>query len=193
MPEPSADHAKIGEPGSIIALLLSQPQLQPFIATLDEVTLAELEVTLEWYGVSAGTTLFQQGDLASDIFIVTAGRLGVFVDLGPGPQLVAQILPGELAGEMALISDQPRSATVVALRNTELIRVPARVAERLMSSSPQLMLYMLRLLATRLKSTTHRPLLRQAAKTIAVIPIDGMPLGRDLGDGLQRAVASLSD
>src|SRR5450759_2099890 len=102
MLEPSTDHAKIGEPGSIIALLLSQPQLQPFIATLDQVALAELEVSLEWYGVSAGTTLFQQGDTASDIFIVTAGRLGVFVDAGLGAELVAQIRSGEFAGEMAL-------------------------------------------------------------------------------------------
>ncbi len=192
MLEPSTDHAKIGEPGSIIALLLSQPQLQPFIATLDQVALAELEVSLEWFGVSAGTTLFQQGDTASDIFIVTAGRLGVFVDAGLGAELVAQIRSGEFAGEMALISNEVRSATVVALRNTELLRVPIRVAERLMSSSPQLMFYLLRLLATRLKSTTHRPLLKQATKTIAVIPIDSVPLGRDLADGLHREFASLS-
>lgn len=179
-------------PSTLKAALSSLPPLQAFIGNLNEAALAELEESIEWYGIATGTTLFRQGDAACDMYIVTAGRLGVFVDVGLGAKIVAQIRSGELVGEMSLISDEPRSATVVALRNTELIRVPARAAERLMSSDPRWSLYMLRLLASRLKRTTHQSALTRVAKTIAVIPIDRMPLERELGDGLQRAFASLS-
>ena len=83
---------------------------------------------------------------------------------------------------MAMISNEPRSATVVALRATELIRVPLREAEWLMSSSPELMRYMLRLLASRLIGA-RRPLLKRATKAIAFIPIDDTPLEPDIGLG----------
>jgi NTE family protein len=194
------DKGIIGEPGSILSLLLSHQQLQPFLAALDRATLNNIERNLEsygveknfeWYGVPAGTILFKQGDVAFDIFIVTAGRLGILVDVGFGAQLVAQIRPGEVVGELAMISNEPRSATVVALRNTDVIRVSISAAERLMSSSPQLMLYMLRLLANRLKSTTHGSL-QQATKAITVIPIDSRPLDREFADSLYRGFASLS-
>jgi NTE family protein len=179
-------------PGSPIAVLLSLPQLQASVANLGQAALADLEGRLEWCGISAGTTLFKQGDAAQDIFIVTAGRLGVLADIGIGEELVAQIQPGELVGEMALISDEARSASVVALRNTELIRMPTSVAQELISSNPQLMFYVLRLLASRVKSTTHRSSLKPATKAVAVIPIDAMPLGRDLADGLHNGFSSLS-
>jgi NTE family protein len=88
---------------------------------------------------------------------VTAGRLGVLLDAGFGERLLAQSLPGELLGEVALLSNEPRSATIVALRPTELVRMPIAAAEKLMSASPELMRYMLRLLANRLISTPPPP------------------------------------
>jgi NTE family protein len=114
-------------PGALKAVLLSLPS-QSFIGDLDEAALAELDRNVERCCVAAGATLSRQGDAAHDMYIVTAGRLGVFVNVGLGERIVAQIRSGELVGEMSLISDEPRSATVVALRNTELIRIPARAA-----------------------------------------------------------------
>ena len=95
MTEPAADHDKTGEPGATIAALLSLPQFRAFIASLDKAALAEMETSLEWFGIPAGATLFRQGDAASDFFFVMTGRLGVLVDAGHGEQLFAQILPGE--------------------------------------------------------------------------------------------------
>jgi NTE family protein len=191
MEPPTAGDTKAREPGAIIATLLLQPQFQAFIAGLDQAALTELEMSLDWFGILAGETLFRQGDVASDIFFVTAGRLGVLIDTGLGEQLFAQILPGEVVGEMALISNEPRSATVVALRASELIRVPIQVAESLMSSSPPLTRYMLRLLASRLVSA-RRPLRKRATKAIVVMPIDSLPLERELADGLYREFVALS-
>jgi NTE family protein len=190
--QPSTEHLKIGESGSLTDLLLSQPQLRAFIATLDQAALAEFERSLEWYGVPAGTTLFQQGDAALNLFLVTAGRLGIFVEVGLGPQLVEQVRPGELTGEMALISNAPRSATVVALRNTELVSIPICIAEQLVSTSPRLMLYLLRQLADRLRDATLRSPPKRSTRTLAILPLDRTPIERELRDGLYRELAALS-
>lgn len=190
--EPGIEHLEFGEFGSLTALLLSQPQLRTFIASLDQSDLAELETSIEWYGVAAGTTLFRQGDTASNLLLVTAGRLGIFVDVGLGPQLIEQVRPGEFTGEMALISNAPRSATVVALRNTELISVPIRVAEKLIYGSPRLMLALLRQLAQRLRDVTLRSPPKRSTKTLAVIPLDRKPIDHELRYGLYREVAALS-
>ncbi|HTV27111.1 MAG TPA: patatin-like phospholipase family protein [Xanthobacteraceae bacterium] len=190
--ERGIEHLEIGEFTSLAALLLSQPQLGSSFAALDQSDLAELEASVEWYGVSAGTTLFQQGDPASNMLLVTAGRLGIFVDVGLGPQLVEQVRPGEFTGEMALISNEPRSATVVALRNTELISVPICVAEKLIHGSPRLMLALLRQLAGRLRDMTLRSPPKRSTKALAVIPLDRTPINRELRNGLFREFAALS-
>lgn len=185
------DKPTLGERGSLVSLLLEQPDLQPYVGAINEVELADLEMSLEWYCVPAGATLFNQGDPASDIFFVTAGRLGVFVETGKNAQLVAQIQPGELVGEMALISNERRSATVTALRETNVLRLPIGIADRLMSSNPKFMLILLRLLSSRLKSTSQGYPTKQAAKVIAVVPINNGPIDQDFGEGLHTEFAKL--
>ncbi len=191
--EPGGDPA-VAEPapGFIVRLLASIPHLQPIVAGLGPAALADLEASLDWYGVAAGTVLFREGDAAEDAFIVTAGRLGVFIDLGLGPQLVAQIKPGELVGELAMISQEPRSATVIALRDSEVIRMPYAAATRLREASPELTTYLLRVLAARLKATTRRPVLTHATKTIAVVPIDRQPLEPAFGQRLHAQLSALA-
>jgi len=177
--------------GPIARMLWSLPQLKPTVESLDALGLSDLEANFEWYGISSGTILFREGDAAHDAFMLVAGRLGAYVDAGRGIRLIAQIGPGELVGEMALISGEPRSATVVALRDSELVRIPRDCAERLMSSNPQLTAYVVRLLVSRLKRS-HRPALSQATKTIAVVPVDNQPLDREFGNQLHKEFSSLS-
>jgi NTE family protein len=175
---------------SITSVLRSLPLLAPIIDSLDTGALADIEAAFEWYGMAGGTVLFHQGDPAEDTFIVVTGRFGVFIESGIGTRLIAQIGPGELVGEMSLLTGEPRSATVVALRDSEVVRIPWASGQRLMTSSPQLMLYILRLLAGRLKSW-HRGRLMHAAKTLAVIPLDRQPFGAAFGSGLHRAFSSI--
>jgi NTE family protein len=177
--------------GPVARALWSLPQLKSAVERLDALGLADLEANFAWYGISGGSILFREGDAADDAFMLLAGRLGVYVDAGQGIRLIAQIGPGELAGEMALISGEPRSATVVALRDSELVRIPRDGAERLINSNPQLMRYVLHLLAGRLKRS-HRPPLSQATKAIAVVPVDEQPLEREVGSQLHKEFSSLS-
>ena len=177
--------------GPIADMLRSLPRLKRIVEGLDSAALADVETNLDWYGVSGGTVLFRQAEPAHDAYMLVAGRLGVFLDSGTGMRLIAQVAPGELVGEMALISSEPRSATVVALRDSELVRIPRDSADRFMTSSPQLMLYMIRLLTSRLQRR-NRPPLQQATKTIAIVPLGDQGLDPGFGTRLHREFSSLS-
>src|SRR5262249_33605464 len=177
--------------GPIAGVLKALPRFKRIVESLDAVALADIEESLDWYGVPGGTTLFRQGDPAQDAFILVTGRLGVFLDSATGMRLIAQIAPGELVGEIALISGAPRSATVVALRDSEVVRIPRQSADRLFASSPELMQYVLRLLASRLERSS-RPPVQQATRAVAVVPLDDRILQPAFVPGLRRAFASLS-
>jgi len=75
--------------------------------------------------VNRGQIVVRQNDRTRDFFVVLSGRLQVLASNGsPRPQKVAEIHPGEIFGEMAVIMGTPRTATVQALTPTRLLRVP---------------------------------------------------------------------
>lgn len=76
-------------------------------------------VTLE-----VGQTLFREGDQGDRAYVVREGRLEVSRRIGSSDVVIAIEGPGTILGEMALIDDQPRSATIRALEPTRLTVVP---------------------------------------------------------------------
>ena len=71
-----------------------------------------------------------------------SGCLGVY---GPGGELVGRIAAGETVGEMGLIVSQPRTATVRALRDSELAMLSAGTFERVLLGHPEAILRLARL------------------------------------------------
>jgi NTE family protein len=80
---------------------------------------------------------------------------------------------------------------VIALRDSEVVRIPRQTVEQLMRSSPELMLYVVRLLVDRLRRS-QRPPLPQATKVVAFIPVDDRPLEQNFAERMQMAFLSLS-
>src|SRR6185437_12307202 len=117
--------------------------------------------------------LKRDGDNASALFLVVTGSLGIFVaDEHQKRRLVAHIPAGETVGEMSLISgDNGHSAEIVALRDTELLRISPQGFESLLSRHPRVMLNLMRVLVKRLQTTTHNPNDMARPKTFAVIPL----------------------
>jgi NTE family protein len=75
-----------------------------------------------WFSLPGGSTLFDAGDAADEIFLVETGKLGAFRrEEGQERQFVGVIRPGEPAGEMAMIAGTPHSSRVVALRDSEIL------------------------------------------------------------------------
>jgi CRP-like cAMP-binding protein len=96
-----------------------------FGALSDEV-LEHLSKNLQQRRVQPGTTVFQEGDAAHDMFVVLDGEVEVLKKSRRGRvQRVAILGPNDAFGEMSIIDVQPRSATVRALAPTRLLRIAA--------------------------------------------------------------------
>lgn len=146
-------------PGCSNAALLETLLGVPFFQGIPVEEIDALAADLKWMSVPAGWTLFAQGEMPDALYLVISGRLGAFMEDRDGSRhFVGEISANQLAGEMALLTQEPRSATVIALRNTTLVRCRLATLQTFMREhrSPQLMLRVVRVLATRLARSIAR-------------------------------------
>lgn len=146
----------------------------PVFEGLDAGLLEEIAAEIEWFALPGGTILFELGDAPDALYLVVSGNLGAYTSSAEGHRrLVGSIAAGETVGEMALISGKPRNATVIALRDTELGRLPRSAFERLMLTHPQGLLRVAQLMAHRLDASQRQVRGRRAIpRTFAVVPSD---------------------
>src|ERR1700730_4494395 len=145
----------------------------PILSALDEPTLAALEAELKWVRVPGGQTLFRENDVADALYVVMAGCLGVSVSDGHGGDtLVSRIVAGETVGEMGVLDGGIRSATVQALRDTELLKLDKSSCERLVEQYPRSMLSLMSLLVRRLRNTTRHLDDQARVRTVALVSTD---------------------
>jgi NTE family protein len=144
----------------------------PLLADLGDAALRRLLIEANWFGLPGGMVLDRSGENNLALFLVVTGSLGVFVNDERGERrLVAHIPAGETVGEMSLISGDAHSAQLVALRDTELLRVSPEAFNALIARHPRVMLNLMRVLVRRLHETTQRPVDRARPKAFAVVPL----------------------
>ncbi|MDQ4079004.1 MAG: patatin-like phospholipase domain-containing protein [Chloroflexota bacterium] len=158
--------------GRLVAVL---PKL---FGQLDEGMLREIEVEMEWLSLARGEFLFQQGTVSDSLFVVVDGRLQAIVTDEMGQErMVEEIGPGESIGEMGIITEEERSASVIAVRDSNLVRLSKPAFERLVTKYPQVAIALSRLLVTRLRKKIAIPSLEQRSINVAVVPISrGVPV-----------------
>lgn len=124
----------------------------PFLNRIEKSVLDAVEHEVEWFCLPAGKLLFREGDDADAFYLVRSGALAAFRD-GPlgRPDLIGYIRAGEPVGEMSLLDETPHSASVYALRDSELVRLPKASFERLTSKHASLMRELSRMMLTRLR------------------------------------------
>lgn len=90
--------------------------------------------------IEDGVTLFKQGDDGDAMYLIDQGRLGVYIKMAdsPEPKKVAEIGDGDIVGEMALIKNAPRSATIIAQTHTRTMRLEKDAFKRIILQSPQM-------------------------------------------------------
>lgn len=144
----------------------------PLFKDLDYAFLREIAQDSQWLSLPGGATLFSAGDPADALYVVLSGCLGVF---SPAERrnrgLVGRVVAGDTVGEMGLISGRPRNAHVVALRDSELARLPADSFNRLFRQHPEAILRIARLTVDRLESSQSRTRTHSyAARTFTLLP-----------------------
>ena len=144
----------------------------------------------EWFSLPGGALLDRNGENDRALFIVLTGSLGVLVTNEHGEEkLVATIQAGDTVGEMSMISGEPHSAAIMALRDSELVRVSPALFDKLTARHPSVLLNLSRILVRRLRDTTRRAATGQRPKTFALVPLQSgvncAPLVRRLEASLQ--------
>lgn len=157
----------------------------PITSEIGPRALNALLAQAQWFSLPGGTVLAREGDNDQAVFIVVAGCLGVYTSDEQGEDhFVARVPAGETVGEMSVIAGDAHAAKLMALRDSELLRVGKQAFEHLIVRHPRLSLNLMRLLVRRLRQTTRRSVATQMARTVAFIPlhkgIDCRPLGASL-------------
>jgi NTE family protein len=154
--------------------LLAQ-HLRTLLGEIDPAAMGMLNRHLEWVEIAAGETLMQQGDFGDSMYLSISGRLRAYVVDDDGVEhMVREMTRGQIIGEMSLYTDEPRSATVVAIRDSVLVRLGRSDFNSLLASNTQVSIALTRQIIHRLRSTQSRSSLARPV-TIALLPIsDGV-------------------
>ncbi|MEO7014364.1 MAG: patatin-like phospholipase family protein [Dokdonella sp.] len=125
----------------------------PLFRQLDDAALAELGEELQLFALPGGSSLFEEGDVSDALYVLKSGSVGAFRDDANGnAQLVGVVAAGETVGEVGMMVDMPRNASIRALRDSELLRLSRHDFDKLVNHHPRAMLAMARLAVRRLSS-----------------------------------------
>jgi len=108
---------------------------------------------------SAGTTLLKQGDTGVGLYIITSGKVRITQAVHPDKAEEELRIegPGGVLGEMALLDDLPRSATVTAIEDVTALILPVWDFRATIQSHPDIALKLLAVLSRRLRKAENRP------------------------------------
>jgi signal transduction histidine kinase len=124
----------------------------PYFADLPERLLLRVCIASEQLHAAPGEVIIEEGSHSDGLYVVTDGELEVTKTSGGRSISVARVGAGEVLGEMSLLDDVPRIATVTAITDVEYIKVPSDTVGELLEN-PNMVLRMLRTVTSRLRET----------------------------------------
>ena len=125
-----------------------------------------IQSDVEYIDVASGDTLFRQGDISDDVYFVLSGRLRALKEEEAGViSVLGEIARGETIGELAMFTGEPRSASIVALRNSLVVRATRAAIEATIAKDPRIGLQMTRLVIERFRR-------RERERHAPVVPVN---------------------
>jgi CRP/FNR family transcriptional regulator, cyclic AMP receptor protein len=132
----------------------------PMFARVEPAKLKLLAFASERLTFAPSQELFHQGDMADAAYIIVDGDAEVILETAKGPIRVAQMTKNDLIGEIGILLDQPRNATVKASSNLTTLRISKDLFFSMVTDFPAMGVEIMRELAYRLDHTTTQ--LREA-------------------------------
>ncbi len=134
----------------------------PLFADLPEEDLNRLCEMVERVQLPAGQELFAEGSVGDKAYVIEAGELEVIKESGGRPVLLDLRRAGDVIGEIALLEDTPRTATLRARTDSELLAINQEQFDQLVNSSPTAARVLLNTVVARIRNMNV--LLRQSEK-----------------------------
>jgi lysophospholipid hydrolase len=169
-----------------------------------------IDFALEWVQVDAGQVIYHQGDDSDAIYIVLNGRLRAVLDSNEaGMKVVGEYGQGESVGELEVMTESVRPATLHAIRDTELARFPKTLFNSLAREHPGITIKVSQIIASRMRALIDNPALAQTRekrktastnaiasstmnlRTVAIVPVTaGVPVV-EFGSRLMSALSQI--
>ena len=129
----------------------------PLFASVPEDQLRMLTMVVTRKSAPRSTTIMAGGDPTDSLYIVLSGRLKVMMSDAEGKEVILSILgPGEFFGEMGLIDDAPRSASVVSIEACELMAITRRDFKKCLAENVDMASAVMRGLVRRLREADRK-------------------------------------
>ena len=129
----------------------------PLFASFPEDQLRMLATVVTRRSAPRSNTIMAGGDPTDSLYIVLSGRLKVMMSDSDGKEVTLSLLgPGEFFGEMGLIDDSPRSASVVTIEPCELLSVAKRDFNKCLAENFEMAMAVMRGLVRRLREADRK-------------------------------------
>ncbi|EHL02228.1 putative Lysophospholipase nte1 [Glarea lozoyensis 74030] len=126
-----------------------------------------IDFALEWVQVSAGQVIYHQGDDSDAIYIVLNGRLRLVLNNEEAEmKVVGEYGQGESVGELEVMTESTRPATLHAIRDTELAKFPRTLFNSLAQEHPGITIKISKIIASRMRSLIEDPVFDQGKEKV---------------------------
>jgi CRP-like cAMP-binding protein len=126
----------------------------PLFSGIDPSKLKLLAFTSDRVSYRTGEILFHQGDEGDAAYVILSGTADILVESDAEQIKVAELEPNSIVGEIAILCDVSRTATVKAASQLEVLRIRKDHFLRLLREFPEMTIEIVRVLASRLSNTT---------------------------------------
>jgi CRP-like cAMP-binding protein len=123
----------------------------PLFAKVEPAKLKLLAFASERANYDAGDTLFHQGDSADAAYIIMDGKADVLIDTPGGPFKVAEVTRDAFVGDIGILCDIPRTATIQATERLATLKITKELFFRMVTDFPSISIEVMRVLALRLE------------------------------------------
>ena len=140
----------------------------PLFSTLNDADIASIERYAEIQEYPNKHTIFQEGDKSDSLFIINKGRVKVYCRDDQGKEVILNTMgPGEYFGELSLIDESPRSASIITTGKSSFTVMTKTAFIRVLKEHPQIALSLLTSLTSRIRDLTEN------VKTLALLDVYG--------------------
>lgn len=128
----------------------------PMFAKVEPARLKLMAFAAERANFMAGESMFHQGDVSDSAYIILEGKADVIVGSPSGPLKVAEVGRDSIVGDIGILCDVPRTATITATVPLHTLRITKDLFFRMVMDFPSIGIEVMRVLAQRLDTTTER-------------------------------------
>ncbi len=128
----------------------------PIFSKVEPAKLKLLAFTSERMNFAAGQELFHQGDQGDAMYVILGGVADVLIDSQGGQIAIAELQKNGFVGEIAILCDVPRTATIKARESLSTLKISKDMFYRLVAEFPQMAIEVMRELAHRLEDTNQK-------------------------------------